>query len=137
MNAVKPMLEIRESDAQIPADIQQEFIDNAQNGRVGQILASEANGLRVWLVNLHPGERNAVHVHQLDYFWTIHGPGEARVYYSDGLVADCTYRTGDARHFTFSSGEKIIHCIENIGETDLVFTVVEHLKSANPPLAID
>ena len=136
MNALKPMLEIRESDARTPSDIKQEFIDNAQNGRVGQILASETENLRVWLIKLRPGERNAVHVHQLDYFWTVHGPAKPRVYYSDGLVADCIYRTGDTRHFTFERGEHVTHCIKNIGKTDLVFTVVEYLKSANPPLPI-
>ena len=44
--------------------------------------------------------------------------------------------TGQTRHFHFGPGEYLLHDIENIGDTDLVFTTVEHLDSANPPLPV-
>lgn len=119
-----------------PAHIAQEFIDNAENGRVGTRLVSETDRVRIWHILAKPGERLPVHRHQLDYFWTIHGSGSARSHFSDGRVEEFTYQDGDTRHFTFGSGEYFMHDLENIGDTDLVFTTVEFLDSANPPLKV-
>jgi hypothetical protein len=30
----------------------------------------------------------------------------------------------------------MLHSVENIGDTDLLFTTVEYLQSANPPLPV-
>ena len=120
----------------MPAHIRAEFNTNAQNGRVGTTLVSETERVRVWHIHARPGERLPVHRHQLDYFWTIHAPGRARNYLEDGRVEDVGYRTGDTRHFRFARSEYMTHSLENIGDTDLIFTTVEYLDSANPPLAI-
>ena len=42
----------------------------------------------------------------------------------------------DTKHFEFGPGEYMIHDLENIGNTDLIFTTVELKNSANPPLPI-
>ena len=47
-----------------------------------------------------------------------------------------SYNAGETRHFTFAEGEYLLHDIENVGDTELVFTTVEHLDSANPPLTV-
>ena len=130
------MIEIAESRTKMPAHIQQEFLDNPHNGEVGQVLLSETSRVRVWRICIQPGDRMGVHCHQLDYFWIVKGSGTARAYYSDGVVADFTYRDGDTRHFTFKPGECITHSLENIGETVLDFTIVEFKQSANAPLKI-
>jgi hypothetical protein len=44
------------------------------------------------------------------------------------------YQPGDTRHHTCATGEFMIHDLENIGGTDMVFTTVEFLDSANAPL---
>ncbi|MGJ8629341.1 MAG: cupin domain-containing protein [Sulfitobacter sp.] len=118
-------------------DLSTEFESHKMNGRVGDTLVSETDQFRIWHIHAKPGDRLAVHRHQLDYFWTIHGPGRARSYFSDGRVVDVTYQTGDTKHFTFASGDSMTHSLENIGETDLIFTTVEFLNSANPPLLLD
>jgi hypothetical protein len=47
------------------------------------------------------------------------------------------YQAGDTKHLSFGPGEFMIHDLENIGSTDLLFTTVEFLESRNRPLPID
>ena len=108
-----------------PLDLTQEFIDRAGNGEVGDTLVSETERVRVWHIHAKPGERLEVHTHVLDYFWTIHAPGKARNHLPDGTYFDVEYATGDTKHFTFADGERMTHSLENIGDTDLIFTTVE------------
>ena len=119
-----------------PLDLTQEFIDRADNGEVGETLVSETDELRVWHIHAKLGERLKVHTHVLDYFWTIHGPGMARNHQPDGSHFDVEYQTGDTKHFTFEVGERMSHSLENVGDTDLIFTTVEFKNSANDPLPI-
>lgn len=118
-------------------DLTQEFQTLSENGRVGDKLVSETDRVRVWHIHAKPGDRLKVHTHQLDYFWTIHTNGRARNYQSDGTYFDVEYFAGDTKHFTLAKGERMTHSLENIGDTDLVFTTVEFLQSANPPLALE
>ncbi len=117
-------------------DLRDEFIARQDNGEVGTTLVSENERVRVWHIHARPGERLKVHTHQLDYFWTIHTHGRARNYHDDGTHFDMDYAPGDTKHFTFAKGERMTHSLENIGETDLIFTTVEFLESANPPLPL-
>lgn len=118
----------------MPTDLTQEFIDRTGIGEVGNKLVSETERVRIWHICARPGERLKVHTHVLDYFWTIHGPGRARNYQSDGTYFDVDYVAGDTKHFTLTKGESMTHSLENIGDTDLVFTTVEFKNSANDPL---
>ena len=47
-----------------------------------------------------------------------------------------TYSPGETRHYTFGAGEYLLHDLENVGSTELVFTTVEFLQSANQPLPL-
>lgn len=109
----------------------------AGNGMVGQRLLSETEDVRVWTIDLAPGERVAYHKHVLNYFWTATRAGKSRSHYADGRVAETEYKEGTTRHFTFGPGENMVHDLENIGDTRLSFTTVE-LKtgSANAPLPL-
>ena len=120
----------------IPKHVQDEFVANKNNNRVGSILVSQTDTVRVWHIICQPGERLPVHKHQLDYFWTIHGNGKARSHFDDGRVTDVEYKSGDTQHYTFSTGEFFLHDLENIGDTPLVFTTVEFLNGANPVLPV-
>ena len=117
-------------------DLAQEFIDRQNNGKVGDTLVSETERVRVWHIHAKPGARLKVHTHVLDYFWTIHAPGKARNYQADGSFYDVEYTTGDTKHFTFEKGKAMTHSLENIGDTDLIFTTVEFKNSANAPLPL-
>jgi hypothetical protein len=41
------------------------------------------------------------------------------------------------RHFAFGPGEYLLHDLENIGPTELVFSTVEFLDGHNTPLPLD
>lgn len=119
-----------------PEALRREFEDNQFNGCVGSILVSETDRLRVWHLRLPPGKRCNFHRHVLDYFWTAHNPGRARGYYHDGRILDVTHHAGETKHFTFPLGDFFVHSVENIGETELLFTTVEFKDSANAPLPV-
>ncbi|MDV6246995.1 cupin domain-containing protein [Rhodococcus opacus] len=113
-----------------------EFTDHAHDGHVGSTLLSESPRVRVWEIRLAPGERWHAHRHVLDYFWTAVNAGRSRQHTHDGTVREVAYHAGETRHFHFAAGEYLLHDIENIGDTELVFTTVEHLDSANSPLPL-
>lgn len=114
-----------------------ELESNRSNGRVGSKLVSESDNVRVWMINLKPGERIPYHCHVLNYFWTATSEGSAKSHYSDGRSSETSYRTGDTRHYVFGKGESMIHDLENTGSTALTFVTVElKVGSANAPLDI-
>jgi beta-alanine degradation protein BauB len=122
--------------AALPLALQEEFVARAGNGQVGSRLVSETERVRVWYLSLKPGERIGFHTHVLDYFWTAVTVGQARSHYGDGRTVEVSYLSGDTRHHRYGLGEFMIHDLENIGETELVFTTVEFLDSANAPLEL-
>lgn len=115
-------------------ELRKEFKTHAFDGHVGSTLLSQNNRVRVWEIRLAPGERWHAHRHVLDYFWTAVNAGSSRQHTHDGTTRDVSYSAGETRHFHFSAGEYLLHDIENIGQTDLIFTTVEHLDSENEPL---
>jgi hypothetical protein len=117
-------------------ELRAEFDAYARDGHVGSRLLSENERVRVWEIRLAPGERFHAHRHVLDYFWTAVNAGRSRQHTADGTTREVSYGAGETRHFTFAPGEFLLHDIENVGTGDLVFTTVEHLDSANPPLAL-
>jgi len=119
-----------------PEGLAQEFVVDAQNGCVGNILVSETDRLRVWHLRLPPGVRSNVHRHVNDYFWSSMTAGRARSYYEDGRVTEGDYVPGQTRHFTYGAGESMCHCVENIGDTELLFATVEFLDGPNAPLSV-
>jgi beta-alanine degradation protein BauB len=121
---------------QWPAGMQTEMVDNAMSPIVGSTLVSETDKVRVWHLLIPAGKRCTFHRHVLDYFWSCHTHGRARGYYEDGSITETTHFPGDTKHMTYGRGEYLVHAVENIGKTDLLFTTVEYLQSANAPLPV-
>jgi hypothetical protein len=119
-----------------PKGMKQEMLDNAFSPIVGSTLVSETDKVRVWHLLVPAGQRCTFHRHVLDYFWTCHSHGRARGYYDDGRITETTHFPGDTMHLTYKKGEYLLHSVENIGDTDLLFTTVEYLNSANAPLPV-
>lgn len=110
----------------------------AGNGMVGQRLLSETDAVRVWRIELAPGERVGFHTHVLNYFWTATSAGKSRSHYADGRSVETEYGLGTTRHYSFGPGESMVHDLENIGDTVLSFTTVEmKIGSANVPLPLN
>lgn len=123
-------------DARWPDSVRQEFERNQMNGCVGTTLLSEDGRVRVWDIRLKPRERIGFHRHVLDYFWTAVTPGRARSHQADGTTIETDYTAGETRHESYGLGEFKMHDLENTGDSELVFTTVEFLDSANAPLPV-
>jgi hypothetical protein len=119
-----------------PVALQQELEGNRFNPIVGSVLVSETDKVRVWHLLVPAGKRCTFHRHVLDYFWTCHSHGTARGYFEDGSITETVHFPGDTRHLNYAAGEYLLHSVENIGDTDLLFTTVEYLQSANEPLPV-
>ncbi|WP_245424270.1 hypothetical protein [Methylovirgula sp. 4M-Z18] len=119
-----------ELDIEVSKTLREE-IANA-NRRVGQTLVSESDLVKIWHINLAPGERFGFHRHELDYCWIALTSGCSRSMYSDGNAVDTEYKPGDCRVFAFADDEAIVHDLTNIGETNLAFTTIEFKGSLIP-----
>jgi beta-alanine degradation protein BauB len=117
-------------------ELEEEFVRHRYDGHVGSRLLFETRRVRVWEIRLAPGERLHAHRHVLDYFWTATTAGRGRQHTSDGTTRDVSYHPGDSKYLTFNRGEYLLHDLNNVGDTELVFTTVEHLDSANEALPI-
>lgn len=114
--------------------LRDELTSARTNGQVGSRIVSENDRVRVWLIEMQPGERLPFHTHVLDYFWTATTAGTALSRYEDGKAVEMTYQVGDTKHFEFAKGGHMTHDLENVGDTVLCFTTVEYLNSANASL---
>ncbi len=122
-------------DAQRKVELDQAL--SPGNGMVGQRLLSDTEAVRVWRIDLKPGERVAFHTHVLNYFWTALSTGTSRSCLADGRRVETSYEIGTTKHFTYGAGESMVHDLENIGTTVLSFTTVElKIGSANAPLPL-
>jgi hypothetical protein len=119
-----------------PPELVEELRACQMNGRVGQELLSETDEVRVWKIALKPGERVGFHRHVLNYFWVAITPGRSRSRYAGGDTRTADYEAGTTRHFSFAEGEFMLHDLENIGESELIFTTVEFKNSPNKPLPL-
>ena len=119
-----------------PEGVHDDMTRNAFSGIVGSVLVSETERVRVWHLTLKPGYRCPFHRHVNPYFWSAHTAGRARGYFSDGRIRDVEHFAGETRHFYYGAGEYMLHSVENIGDSDLVFTTVEFLDGPNEPLEI-
>lgn len=109
-----------------PDEVLRDFRENAYNFNVGQRIVSETDQVRVWEIRLDPGHRINAHRHVLDYFWTAVSAGRSRQHEDDGTTREVDYVIGDTRHFRFAPGEYLLHDLENVGPSQLVFVTVEH-----------
>ena len=129
---------IRAEKSAWPQWLADEFEKERQhpNGCVGTELLSESDRVRIWTIRLKPGERVGFHRHVLDYFWSAITPGRGRQHLQDGSTVEHTYQAGETRHETYRKGEFKVHDLENIGDSEMIFTTVEFLDSANAPLPV-
>ena len=119
-----------------PADVYADMLANQQNGCVGSTLVSETETMRVWHLHIAPGDRCGFHRHVNPYFWSAFAPGKARTYFSDGRIVEMEYTAGQTQHYHYAPGEYMLHSLENIGETALIFVTVEHLETPGIALPV-
>jgi hypothetical protein len=54
----------------------------------------------------------------------------------DGSTVERNYYAGETKHESYRAGEYKVHDLQNTGDTELVFTTVEFLDSANAALPV-
>ncbi|NVD41761.1 hypothetical protein HT585_23095 [Ensifer sp. HO-A22] len=117
------MMQMTESSVGMPKAFRDEIANAGE--RVGQVLVSETELVRVWHISLAPGERLGFHRHELDYCWIALTSGRSRSMHSDGNTVVTDYRAGDCKVFAFAADEAMVHDLTNIGGTHLAFTTIE------------
>jgi oxalate decarboxylase/phosphoglucose isomerase-like protein (cupin superfamily) len=98
------------------------------NRNLGTSLSFENDDVRVFEIDLPPGSRGAFHVHERNYLWTVVDGGRGLQRFEDGTFAVRDYEVGDTRYLEHSPERRMIHDLENIGETRLRFVTVELLR---------
>jgi beta-alanine degradation protein BauB len=121
------MAEVIEEGSFDPAEFQDELAVAAGNLEVGTRLWFRNDRIKVWEVNLAPGERGPFHAHTHRYFWTVVEAGIGRQRSPDGTVKVRRYEIGDTQYSEHSVADPMIHDLENAGETRLRFVTVELL----------
>jgi quercetin dioxygenase-like cupin family protein len=116
-----------------PASLREEFKANTHNYQVGGKLLSETDRMKVWEIRLKPGERLPAHKHVLDYFWTVMTAGESEQHTDDGTTRRTSYQPGTTRHYTFGPGQYLMHDLNNVGSTELIFITVEQKRGPDDP----
>jgi hypothetical protein len=119
-----------------PEDRQIELLRNTRNGCVGRFVLSENARVRVWRLDLDPGERLGFHCHVLDYYRVALTSGRALSHDHLGNEQEFSFATGEVRHVQFQKGDFVLHDMKNIGEAPFSMMICEHLRSENAPLPI-
>jgi oxalate decarboxylase/phosphoglucose isomerase-like protein (cupin superfamily) len=109
------------------AEFEDELAVAASNLEVGTRLWFQNDRIKVWEVNLAPGERGPFHAHTRRYFWTVVEAGTGRQRSPDGTLKVRRYEVGDTQYSEPSLADPMIHDLENAGETTLRFVTVELL----------
>lgn len=115
-----------------------DFEENTHNGKIGSTLLFENERVRVWNIELQPGERLGAHRHVLEYFWTAVTPGRFIQRSYDGVTYESDYDAGLTHYYKVGDGEYGLHDLENGGDEVMVFTTVEFKDvSPNDPIELD
>jgi hypothetical protein len=108
------------------SDYTDELSRGATNREVGTRLLLENDRVRIWDLDLAPGERVPFHCHATPYFFVCVDPGRAISRFPDGNAMTLDYREGDTWFDEVARGPEV-HDLENVGTTRLRFTTVELL----------
>jgi oxalate decarboxylase/phosphoglucose isomerase-like protein (cupin superfamily) len=121
------MAEVTDEGAFDPAEFQDELAVAVGNLEVGTRLWFQNDRIKVWEINLAPGERGPFHAHTRRYFWTVVEAGTGRQRSPDGTLKVRRYEVGDTQYSEPSLADPMLHDLENAGETTLRFVTVELL----------
>ena len=120
-----------------PEELVKEMRQSHNNGCVGSVLVSETSEVRVWHLRLPPGYRCPFpQTCKSLFFGALIMMDELEIIFPLGLLKEVNHFAGETRHFYYGEDEYMLHSVENIGETELLFTTVEFINGENAPLDI-
>jgi beta-alanine degradation protein BauB len=109
------------------ADYEDELAAADGNAAVGSRLLFENERIRVWSIDLAPGERLPFHRHRTSYFYRCHGGGRTRVRFPDGRGVEYDSEADEVQFHAIAAEDVVVHDLENAGAEPLRFTTVELL----------
>ncbi|WP_082310211.1 cupin domain-containing protein [Nonomuraea sp. SBT364] len=92
---------------------------------IGTRLTYEDEYVRVWTLDLNPGEQTPVHQHSCDYVYVVVSGGSTETHYSDGSVEACDDRLGESVYHAAG----LPHSLRNVGSTVYRNIIVELLET--------
>ena len=118
---------VLEEGAFDPATFAAELDSVADNQRIGTRVLFENDRVRVWEIDLAPGERVPFHCHTVPYFWVCVDGAPATGREADGTMSVFDHTAGEVDFLPLRDGERLVHDLENSGEGRLRFVTVELL----------
>jgi quercetin dioxygenase-like cupin family protein len=97
------------------------------NQQVGTKLLFENDRVRIWEIDLAPGERVPFHFHSTTYFWVCVDGARAIGREADGTMHVFDHKAGDVDFLPLRDGEGLIHDLENNDDSRMRFVTVELL----------
>jgi uncharacterized cupin superfamily protein len=107
-----------------------ELAGAADNTKVGHQVWFENDRVRIWGIDLAPGERVPFHCHTRTYFWVCVDGARGNQRFPTGDMETYDFGVGDVDFIDIKDGDKLIHDLENAGDSRLRFVAVEFLEPA-------
>lgn len=91
---------------------------------IGTSLVYQDDDVRIWMLDLAPGEETPVHQHEVDYVYCVVAAGDTETHYADGTVLACSEVIGDRQYHP--AGQP--HLLRNTGTANYRNVIIELLK---------
>ena len=93
--------------------------------QVGTELVHQDERVRIWTLDLAPGEETTIHQHPCDYVYVVLTAGQTQTIDVDGTVHPGDDKVGDAVYHTAGPA----HLLRNVGQTHYSNVIVELLST--------
>jgi mannose-6-phosphate isomerase-like protein (cupin superfamily) len=110
-------------------DYAEELRVASENTTIGHQVWFENDRVRIWGIDLAPGERVPFHCHKRTYFWVCVDGARGTQRFPTGEKEIYDFAVGDVDFLDVAPGEELVHDLENSGESPLRFVAVEFLQS--------
>ncbi len=97
------------------------------NTQIGHEIWFENDRVRIWGINLAPGQRVPFHCHKRTYFWVCTDGTRGNQRFPTGEMETYDFAVGDVDFLDIEPGGQLIHDLENAGDKPLRFIAVELL----------
>ncbi|MFI7134858.1 cupin domain-containing protein [Nonomuraea sp. NPDC050153] len=94
--------------------------------QVGTKLLYQDDRVRLWLLELAPGEQTTIHQHPCDYVYVVVEGGQTETVNVDSTVIPGDDKIGDAVYHQAG----LAHLLKNVGTTNYTNIIVELLSTA-------
>ena len=106
-------------------ELRHELQENIDNDHVGHTLLFENDKVKVWHIELQPGDRIHYHRHNHDYFWTVLQDGSGISNQEDGSQVSFTFKKGQTSFQNIIAEGSTVHDLQNTSEGVVEFITTE------------